>query len=418
MLKTFQLAFMNLFRYSRRTLLTAILISFGVVLVVVTAGFTAGFKHSVTSILTDAMLSHMQFHKSGYMENVSTNPADIYLDRKEMEVLESKLTENPNVLGYSPRIIFMSMISTYIETTNIRLMAVLPEKENAVCPAVVERIEGHNSPSAFVKPGEIIIPDTIARGMELETGDEIVLVATNRHGSVNGMTLTVAGFFETFGGNMSKYGYIHLDDALFLLRMDEPEISEVAVRLKELDNLAGTMKQIRTALSGFLMPDSAGAENPVYEIHPWNKLTPFTTILVLIDLVNYIINFILIAIVLISIMNIMMMSVYERTKEIGTIAAIGTTPGKILKLFLAEGFSLGLISTIAGLLSGFLGLFIINSLNLTIKAGPLSITLITKIHFLDIFITSLIVLGVSVFASFQPAFKASRLEPVDALGHV
>ena len=73
---------------------------------------------------------------------------------------------------------------------------------------------------------------------------------------------------------------------------------------------------------------------PAFEIHTWEKLSPFSNIARMIDLMTISMKFIMIAIVLISILNVMMMSVYERVREIGTMSAIGTAPGKIMALFL------------------------------------------------------------------------------------
>jgi putative ABC transport system permease protein len=117
-------------------------------------------------------------------------------------------------------------------------------------------------------------------------------------------------------------------------------------------------------------------------------------------------------------MNIMIMSVYERTKEIGTIMAIGTIPSKIQMLFLSEGLLLGIISTILGLILGVLTVFILNFLNIQYQAGPINMLLRMEITVMEIIITILIVIVVSALASLQPATKASKMEPVDALGHV
>ena len=80
---------------------------------------------------------------------------------------------------------------------------------------------------------------------------------------------------------------------------------------------------------------------PVFEVHTWEKLSPFYNIARMIDLMAFFIKLMLIAVVLVSIMNVMIMAVYERIREIGTIAAIGTLPGKILSMFVLEGFFLG-----------------------------------------------------------------------------
>ena len=127
----------------------------------------------------------------------------------------------------------------------------------------------------------------------------------------------------------------------------------------------------------------------------------------------------LIAIVLISIMNVMIMAVYERIREIGTIAAIGTLPGKILNMFVIEGFCMGVMGALIGNIVGIGLIFVLNLLELTYDFGrEKGIILQGNISPADILVISATVIVVSVIASLQPAFKASRMEPIKALRHV
>ena len=100
---------------------------------------------------------------------------------------------------------------------------------------------------------------------------------------------------------------------------------------------------------------------PIFEVDTWEKLSPFYNIARMIDMMTIFIKVMLIAVVLVSIMNVMIMAVYERVREIGTIAAIGTLPGKILTMFVMEGFSLGALGVIVG---DVIGLGVILGLNL------------------------------------------------------
>ncbi|MDD3951937.1 MAG: FtsX-like permease family protein, partial [Desulfobacterales bacterium] len=129
---------------------------------------------------------------------------------------------------------------------------------------------------------------------------------------------------------------------------------------------------------------------------------------------------ILIAVVLISVLNVMMMSVYERVREIGTLAAMGTPPGRIMALFVAEGFSLGLAGALAGAVFGTGMLWILNLTGVDIVFGGANqvFTLAPAIAPGEVISACLIVVGVSILASLQPAAKAARLEPVEALRHV
>ena len=131
------------------------------------------------------------------------------------------------------------------------------------------------------------------------------------------------------------------------------------------------------------------------------------------------VKIILVAIVLISIMNVMIMAVYERIREIGTIAAMGTTPGKILCLFMTEGLLLGVFGAVIGNIFSAGIIFALNTMKLSMSFGQMEhIPLAPILNPSEMAAVSAIVILIAVIASLQPAWKASRMEPVKALGHV
>ncbi|MBF8248841.1 MAG: putative ABC transporter, permease protein, partial [Bacteroidetes bacterium] len=194
-----------------------------------------------------------------------------------------------------------------------------------------------------------------------------------------------------------------------LLRMDQPEIVEIAIHLKRFDKLSTVASQLKN--------ESAAQQAP-FEVHTWEQLSPFASIARIVDLLIFVVKFILISIVLVSILNIMTMSVYERISEIGTIAAIGTPPRRILSLFLVEAFAMGMLSTVAGIAIGLGILWIMNLTKIDFTFGTMNVSLAPSIPAGEIVWVAVIVMLVSLFAGFQPAHKASKMEPVDALGHV
>ena len=417
MIRIFQIALRNLMRYKRRTLLTSLLITLGLLMVILFSGLAGSFKAMMVGQITDSNLAQMQIHKKGYVSSIDTMPLNLTLDSKGYKSVEKILKENPDVQAYAPRIKLSAMLSNFTETTNIRLNAIDPEKEIEVCPNVGERMKfsGSQIPDILLKSGEIIIPKKLAAGMKIKIGDTVVLVANNKDGSVNGLNFTVAGIIESILGPQGKEGYMHIKDAQSLLRMEKPEIIEIALRIKEFDKLDRVYTDLESSLAKF--KNKKG--KPAFEIHTWEELSPFSNIARMIDFMAITMKLIMIAIVLISILNVMMMSVYERVREIGTMSAIGTAPVKIMGLFLAEGLSLGLISVLAGNIIGIFGIYILNIYKIRFAFGRMDNLLLSPtISFSELVWVSAIVLLVSVFASLQPAYKASKMEPVDALGHV
>ena len=393
-------------------MLTASLITIDVVFVLVFVSVSASFKGMMIGQITYSMLGHIQIHRDGYVASIENLPLGLNLSLDDMRQVEEILGKHPEIEAYSMRIKFGGGISNFVETTNIRLNGVLPEKEFRTVPLLPSRIVNGEK---HINQGEIIIPELLSKGMNINMGDTVVVVATNKDGSVNGKQFKVAGIIKSVVGPGGRDGYIHLNDAVELLRMEKMEISEVAVRLKDF----GSLREIYERL-GILFKKGTGIQDKaMFEVHTWEDLSPFFSISKMIDLLTFFIKLMLIAIVLISIMNVMIMAVFERVREIGTIAAIGTLPHKILSMFIIEGLCLGVTGVFIGNITGAAIIFILNLLKITFTFGQQKdLLLYASIKPNDILVISITVIIVSVIASLQPAFKASKMEPIEALRHV
>jgi putative ABC transport system permease protein len=416
MFKILRLAFKNLLRYKRRTILTGLLIVVGVVAVIVFSGLSGSFKQAIVGQITDSVLSHLQIHRKGYMASIDNLPLDRMMPSTAFEKLERLLAGVEEIEAYSLRIKFGAMLSNYTQTTNVRLNGIDPAKEQKTVPLLASRIKDAEKRDIFLKPGEVLLPEILAKGMEIKTGDTVVLVANNKEGSVNGMTFKVAGIVESLMGPGGRDGYLHIDDSVALLRMETPEISEVAIRVKDF----GSLKAVAGKLNALTAPLTNKQGGPMFELHTWDQLTPFYNIVRMIDIMTLGIRVILIAVVLISVLNVMMMSVYERVREIGTLAAMGTRPGRIMALFVAEGICLGLAGAVTGsaIGAGILWIMNLTGVDVTFGSNNQIFTLAPAIAPGEVALTCIIVLGVSILASLQPAAKAANLEPVEALRHV
>ena len=409
MAKILKLAARNLARYWRRTLLTSGLIILGVVAVLLFIAVSGSFKSLIVGQITDSMLGHLQVHGRGYVASIDNLPLNLNMKPAAVAQVEKALAGVDAVVAWSPRLKFGAMFSNFTETTSIRLNGVLPERETAAMPMLAGRLVQGSAATGLLERGKVLIPEILARGMKLKPGDTVVLVATNLDGSVNGQTFVVQGVLGDVTGPGGRDGYVHLEDARALLRMTEAEVSEVAVRLKTLGALPAAKAQIAQALAG------AGK----LEVHGWDQLSPFANIARMIDLLDVFIRVMLVGIVLIAVMNVMIMAVYERIREIGMIAAIGTPPRRILALFLTEGALLGAAGTAIGMALSLALVYALNVWPVHFQFGrDQQLVLAPSLAAADALMIGAIVVVMAVLASLQPAWKAARMDPITALRHV
>ena len=405
----------NLLRYRRRTLLTLLLIIIGMVAVLLFIAVAGSFKSMMVGQITDSILGHSQVHRKGYVASIDSLPLNLNMKPAMVAKTEEALKANPAVETWSPRVKFGGMYSNFAETTSIRVNGIDPAREAATVPMLQGRMVEGPKDGALVEKGQIVIPLLLSRGMKTKVGDTVVVVATNRDGSVNGKTFVVRGITESISGPGGRDGYIHIDDARELLRMTEAEVSEIAVRLKDFSRLDKVSSQLRTGLESLTNKEG----KPVLEVHTWDQLSPFATLARMIDMLTLFIKIMLVSIVLVAVMNVMIMAVFERIREIGTIAAIGTPPSRILSLFLAEGLMLGLVGTVVGTVLSLAAIFGINLWSPTFAFGQQqNLVMAPTIATGDVLTIAVLVVIVAIVASLQPAWKASRMDPISALRHV
>lgn len=180
--KTLRIAARNLLRYRRRTLLTALLITIGIVAALLFVSVTASFKTTMVGSITDSMLGHVEIHRKGYVASVDSLPLNLHMPPPLVAKVDAVLETLPQIAAHSRRVKFGAMFSNFIETTSVRLNGIDAQREDAAVPGLRQRIIEGSREGPLVNSGEVLIPDLLAKGMKLKVGDTVVLVATNQQG--------------------------------------------------------------------------------------------------------------------------------------------------------------------------------------------------------------------------------------------
>jgi putative ABC transport system permease protein len=378
---------------------------FGVVAMMMFGGYKEINFWGIREGAARARFGHLQIYAEGYSQTDSQRPLARGL--RNLEDLRRGLERDPRVEMTAAQISMMGLISNGDKSEAFLATAVEPSRDRAM-PA--QRMTA----GAYLTdddPDAIILGDALAKSMKTAVGETLTLMTTTANGSLNALDVRVAGIFST---GMKEYDEraikIPLSAAQRLLQTDKVEKLLVVLR-----NTSDTEAFRRDLASRF------ARSGDKFELRTWSELAGFYHQVVM--LYNGIFGFlgaVIAVIVVLSVANTILMSAFERTREIGTLMAIGTERSRIWNIFLLEGLLLGVMGGLAGLAAGGSLALLINNVHIELPPPPGY----TSGYRLQIMLNTSIVATAFLLAAFTatissavPAFKASRLRIVDALGH-
>ncbi len=393
----------------RRALLAGLAIMLGVLSVTTLRGMLNGVQHALRSETIESQIGALQIHRAGYMSQVFGTPLD--LDMAVDDGLFSRLERVPNVKAVAPRINFGAMVSTGDVTTFAMITALDPVRDVKVCPLRYERLS--QGELASVKhPDGLVLSAELARriGAKPQAGDVgRIAVLTNDHdGSLNAVDTRLIGLngLPRSPGLETRLGLMALPHAQELLRMPG-RATEIAVAVHDLTRLEETRAALQKTL---------GKE---YEVSTWPELAhAVADATALQDQILKLITAILLVVALVGVVNTMLMSVLERTREIGVMMALGMRRQAIVVLFVMEAAVINVAAAVPGLLAAFGLLAILERVDVHFQApggGVLHIHPEVLQRDLEV-VLSVVVLG-ALAASIFPALRAAKLRPVEALAN-
>jgi putative ABC transport system permease protein len=290
-----------------------------------------------------------------------------------------------------------------------------PEGENKM--NVITAIKGVSTSLAFSKGAALAKDDVfavnvgrgLAKGIDLDVGNPLILLSNTIGGSLNGMDVAVKGIFYTASEEYDNYT-MRIPIALARKLLQTSAAQTLVVTLDDTDNTDVVFQRLTQLFA---------QRNLGLELKPWYEMADFYNKTV--DLYGrqfLVLKIIIAVIVILSIFNTISMSIWERTKEIGTIMAMGFKKREIMRLFMLEGCVLGIIGGIMGSLGGCILAYIISLVGIPMPPPPGSTTAWTaSIQIVpSVVLASLLISIVSALvSSFYPSYKASRLIIADAL---
>lgn len=409
MIKFFKIAWRNLFRNWRRTMIAVTAISLGLMLLVYTDGLLSGSRIAIYGNLIKLLGGNIQVHAQGYEQKSKRTPL-IPIPNAD-EAVKIALAQ-PEVVGVSSRIVTGGFASSRDASLPVSIDGIQPENE-----APHGLVAGHIEQGRYLTSADqdaVLIGKGLADRLKVGLNDRITLAGRATHDQMRSRTMTVIGIYNVGSAETEKtLLYITLGEAQTLYDMNG-QVTEISIALNSIGNETPVVNRLQAAL-------------PNDEVASWQTLNP--GLLDAYSLGDKIMNVFAVIVLLIAgigILNLMLMAVFERTREIGLLSAMGLKSGQILLLFIVEGLMMGVLGAIIGcaLGAGCVALTAVSGIDLTAanQAGQATALMGNKLYpileaapLLNRAITMIVIAGL---ASLYPAWQAAHREPAEALHYV
>lgn len=400
------IALRNLTRNRRRTLTALFIVAAGVISMVLAEGFIQWIFWAMREGTIKFQSGHVQVVRPDYFSKGAANPLAYLLP--EGSETEKALESTPGVKLVAPRLKVTGLISHGETTVSFLAEGIVPAKEAELSEAL-HIIRGQNLSNPSAK--EVILGRGLARNLGVSPGDTVALLATASGGGINAIEAKVAGIFNSTNQAYDNSALrLPIAQAQSLLRVQGAHAW--LVLLKETEQTDRFLDRFRARF-----PETKNR----LEFVPWYAHADFynKTVALFSQQIN-VLRLIIGLIIVLSISNMLIMNVMERTGEVGTLLAIGLKRKKILQMFATEGILLGLVGGVAGIAIGYVLAELISSIGIPMPPPPGMERGFTG----EIRVTAGLLTGAFLIASITtllaglyPAWKASRLQIVNALRH-
>ena len=401
---TFKLAIRNLFRNTRRTILTAILISFSLMALIMADGLILGMKDLLVSSLTKNLVGEAQLHRKGFRDNFDV---DLYFTGTDDLVAD--LRGRPEVTEVASRVLSGGMVSSSYNVATGMVFGIDAEAEARIGNIKKAIIEGQYLTG---ERGEIMLGRPMAELLEVSLGDRIVITLSEADGGDLSQALFRVSGIYYFGLREIDHNtvFINADQARQAVGISADASHELVMVFED---SSVSREKTSTVFDDF--------NNEQLELKSWMELNEDIAIMLeLFGLSTLIIGSILFLLASLGVINSMFMSIYERLYEFGVARAIGTTPWQLAQLILCEALLLGIGSCLFGGVIGY-GLISYTTLHglplgeFEMSGIALSGNIATQMQLSQFTELPLYIILLTLVAALYPARFASKIVPTEAL---
>lgn len=398
------MALRNIRRNPRRSTFTILAVSFGLFCLIVFQALKAGLHREMIASAVSLDAGALQIHAAGHETGHTALRPLADMDRV-VGVLS-----RAGIAHYASRLKSPALLLAGDQSSSILLSGIIPGAEAHVTIIRQRLVAGEY----LAARRQVLLGRELADSLGVAPGGTVTIMARDLFGHPVVEKFMVGGLYRTALASFDRtHVYLVGQDLQSFLKTEPDAVTEIAVRLP-LDKITATAQELRRQLPVNL-----------YQVRTWDEIAPDVKQLIeLNDATMLLLILIVFVIVALGITNTMTTVVFERFREFGILATIGTTPTGLIVMVLLESLILGGMAVVLGGMAGFSAcLFLarhgIDLTSLTSSNQYFAASHVLKAHLTskDLSVAILITLLTAALGGIYPAWQASRLQPVDAVSH-
>ncbi|MCD4742785.1 MAG: FtsX-like permease family protein [Desulfobacteraceae bacterium] len=407
-----KLSFRNIIKNKRRSFVTLMAIAMGFTAINLFSGYThSTYEGMRASAIRGSGIGHLTIYKKGWNKFGKSDPDKYMIDKKEINKIIKIIEENDSVILATPRLDISGIVSNGRNSTIFMAQGVIPADDKTILGTFFDFQPVTGKTLNTKKEYGVQMATDLAQYLQLKPEDDAVVMAATLDGQLNALDIQISGVYDT-GLDAINDKFMKVPFRFAQSLYDSEKADRIVVLLDNWKNTSIVQHQIMKQLK------DAGIK---CEIKTWEELSAFySNVKNMFDRVFLFIFSIVLDIVIMSTVNTMGMSVIERTREIGTLRALGIKKRGINMLFAIEGAMIGFIGSVVGVAFHMMIWFIIFIASPTYTPPGSSSPVPLQVDFLPgtIFFMLMCMIFLALIAAILPARRAANQNVVDALGHV
>ena len=401
MIQLYKMAWRDLGRNRRRTFFSMLALAIGVALLLFMAAFVTGDMRDALQTSIRLQSGHLQVGAASYDEDKTSLAWEDLIENPD--ALAAQIAARPEVQAATPRLYATGIVVAGDTSTGVRVVGIDPASA-ASAPFREGMVSGDYLTAD--DRGGLLMGQTLADKLKLAPGDTINLLVNTSNGDVDQQSFAIRGIYSTrTPGYDEGTIFLPLAKAQAIARA-ENHASVIFILLKNQDQTDAV---------------AAALQGPAVQVKTYIQLNPLLSEFEeYANAMMFVFYLIVLGITVTVIVNTLVMSVFERTREIGILAAMGMRGRRIMAMFFAESSLLALGGIVMGVALGSLISAYVQQYGIFIgDFGMTGILIGERIHayltLKDIVTLSIMAFVITLLAALYPAMVAANLEPVEAL---